>query len=204
MNHEHEQSHANSPPASAPHNDTVEPGQSSRSALLRKPEHPIASGLVLRKARDASGVADGAEHTVAAASSSSGSPLPDVLMRKFESSLGADLSGVRIHTGGVSEQAADAVGAKAYTMGNDIHFGAGHFDPSSSSGQHLLAHEVAHTVQQSGAAQRMQFKLDAGRWSRARSGSRRGCHGLGRSCDRLRNHRFVALRVATKADSIGW
>jgi hypothetical protein len=142
------------------HNDTVEPGQSSRSALLRKPDHAVASGLVQRKARDANGVADGAEHAVSAASLSSGSPLPDTLMRKFESSLGADLSGVRIHTGGASERAADAVGAKAYTMGNDIHFGAGHYDPSSPGGQHLLAHEVAHTVQQSGEPQRMQFQLE--------------------------------------------
>jgi len=161
MNHEHEQNHASSPAAEvAPHHDTIEPGQSSRSALLRKPDHAVASGLVQRKARDANGVADGAEDAVAAAASSSGSRLPDTLMRKFESSLGADLSGVRIHTGGASEHAADAVGAKAYTMGNDIHFGAGHYDPSGSDGQHLLAHEVAHTVQQSGGAQRAQFKLE--------------------------------------------
>jgi len=159
MNHEHEQRHASSTAATVAHNDTIEPGQSSRSALLRKPDHAVASGLVQRKARDANGVADGADHAVSAASSSSGSPLPDVLMRKFESSLGADLSDVRIHTGAASERAADAVGAKAYTMGNDIHFGAGHYDPSSSGGQHLLAHEIAHTVQQSGGVQRMQLKL---------------------------------------------
>lgn len=160
MNHEYEHSRASSPPAAAPHHEALEPGQSSRSALLRKPEHPVASGLVQRKARDANGVADGAEQAVSAASSSSGSPLPSTLMRQFETSLGADLSGVRVHTGGASAYAADAVGAKAYTMGNDIHFGAGHYDPSSSSGQHLLAHEVAHTVQQSGGMQRMQYKLE--------------------------------------------
>ncbi|MBA3395782.1 MAG: DUF4157 domain-containing protein [Deltaproteobacteria bacterium] len=126
---------------------------------MRKPDHAIASGLLQRAARDANGVADGAESAVAAASSSSGSALPDNLMRKFESSLGADLSGVRVHTGEASAAANDAVGAKAYTMGNDIHFGAGQYDPSSPGGEHLLAHEVAHTVQQAGGAQRMQFKL---------------------------------------------
>jgi hypothetical protein len=160
VGNEYEQSHASLTVATVAHNDTIEPGQSSRSSLLRKLDHAVASGLVQRKARDANGVADGAEHAVAAASSSSGSPLPDTLMRKFEGSLGADLSGVRVHTGGASERAAGAVGAKAYTMGNDIHFGAGHYDPSSSGGQHLLAHEVAHTVQQSSRAQRVQFKLD--------------------------------------------
>lgn len=160
MNHEHEHSRASSPAAVAVHNDAIEPGQSSRSALLRKSDHPVASGLVQRKARDANGVTDGAEHAVAAASASSGSPLPATLMRRFESSLGADLSSVRVHTGGASEHAADAVGAKAYTMGNDIHFGAGHYDPVTPGGQHLIAHEVAHTVQQSGGVQRMQCKFD--------------------------------------------
>ncbi len=137
-----------------------EPGRASRSALLRKADHTVPSGLLSRKQRDANGVADGAEHAVSTASSSSGSPLPETLQRKFEGSLGADLSGVRVHTGSDSAAANDAVGAKAYTTGNDIHFGAGQFDPTSKGGEHLLAHEVAHTVQQSGGASRMQFKLD--------------------------------------------
>src|SRR5262249_49592732 len=52
------------------------------------------------------------------------------------------------------------VGAKAYTVGQDIHFGAGHYDPSSTTGQHLLAHEVAHTVQQQGGTPTRQNKLE--------------------------------------------
>ena len=86
--------------------------------------------------------------------------LPGTIMRKFEASLGADLSSVRVHTGAESQSAASAVGAKAYTMGQDIHFGAGHYDPSSSAGEHLLAHEVAHTVQQAGGAPKRQNKLE--------------------------------------------
>lgn len=159
MTHEHDQSRTTSSEQPGTERDDHEPGRASRSALLRKPDHAILSGLVQRKARDANGVAEGADSAVAAASSSSGSPLPANLQRKFESSLGADLSGVRVHIGGSSSAANDAVGAKAYTMGNDVHFGAGQYDPSSKGGEHLLAHEVAHTVQQSGGAQRMQFKL---------------------------------------------
>lgn len=113
-----------------------------------------------KAARDGNGVADGAEDLVATASSGSGSALPGALMRKFESSLGADLSSVRVHTGGASADAASAVGAKAYTIGQDIHFGAGHYDPSSNDGQQLLAHEVAHTVQQSGGTPTRQNKLE--------------------------------------------
>jgi Domain of unknown function (DUF4157) len=161
MTHEPAQSHATSL-GSSPSADRKEqePGAASRSALLHKPAHPIASGLLSRKARDANGVAEGAEHVVTGASFSTGSALPETLMRKFEGSLGADLSGVRVHTGSESVAANDAVGAKAYTLGTDIHFGAGQYDPSSPSGEHLLAHEVAHTVQQSGGASRVQFKLE--------------------------------------------
>jgi hypothetical protein len=100
------------------------------------------------RARDANGVAEGAEIAVDRAASSIGEPLPDAVRVHFESSLGADLSEVRIHAGSQSAEAADAVSAQAYTVGQDIHFGAGRFAPAESSGLHLLAHEVAHTLQQ--------------------------------------------------------
>lgn len=159
MSNDREHSSSTPTTAASAHRIDPDPGRGSHSALMRKPDHALASGLVQRKARDANGVAEGADTAVAAAGSSSGSPLPENLQRKFESSLGADLSGVRVHTGESSAAANDAVGAKAYTMGNDIHFGAGNYDPSSKGGEHLLAHEVAHTVQQSGGPQRRQFKL---------------------------------------------
>ena len=102
--------------------------------------------------RDANGVASNADAAVSRAESSSGNPLPLDLRRRFEDSLGASLSRVRVHTGPESAAAARAVSARAYTVGQDIHFGEGHFAPSDASGIHLLAHEVAHTVQNQGAA----------------------------------------------------
>lgn len=89
-----------------------------------------------------------------------GAGLPDNVKGKFEASLGRDLSDVRVHTGEESANAASAVGARAYALGQDIHFGAGQYDPSNSAGQHLLAHEVAHTVQQQGGAPTRQNKLE--------------------------------------------
>jgi len=136
------------------------PNRATPSSQLTAPIQPWTSGILHRRARDANGVADGAEHAVAAASGSSGMALPTTLMRKFESSLGADLSSVRVHTESASQAATDAVGARAYAVGNDIHFAAGQYNPSSSAGEHLLAHEVAHTVQQSGGAQTRQNKLE--------------------------------------------
>lgn len=129
-------------------------GESLRGSRLARLADTVAG------ARDANGVAADAEAAVDRASSSSGAPLPTSIQRQFEGSLGADLSGVRIHTGSESAQAAHAVGAKAYTVGQDIHFGAGRYQPEDPFGMHLLAHEVAHTVQQSGGAQRRQHKLE--------------------------------------------
>jgi hypothetical protein len=70
--------------------------------------------------------------------------IPNVVRRKMELAFGADFSGVRIH-----QEAAPAMsGALAYTAGSDIHFAPGRYNPSSESGQSLLAHELAHVVQQ--------------------------------------------------------
>lgn len=159
---EREHAHAtNNEHDAAPDHDDLAPGRASRAARMNAPTHPIASPLIMRKAaRDDNGVAAGADSAIAAASSSSGSTLPEPVMRKFESSLGTDLSSVRVHTDGASADAAHAVGAKAYTIGQDIHFGAGHYDPTSGAGEHLLAHEVAHTVQQRGGTPTRQNKLE--------------------------------------------
>lgn len=80
-----------------------------------------------------------------------GSPLPKEVSTHMEHSMGADFSNVRIHTGQASHEASTAIGARAFTTGTNIHFAAGEFNPSSSSGKHLLAHELAHTVQQGAA-----------------------------------------------------
>lgn len=139
--------------------DNLAPGRISRSAQLTGPRDPMTSALIQRKASDEGGVAAGADELLATAAGGSGIALPAELMTKFQSALGVDLSGVRVHTGGDSAAAAAAVSARAYTVGQDIHFGAGEFDPSSPGGEHLLAHEVAHTVQQRGAAPVRQNKL---------------------------------------------
>lgn len=81
------------------------------------------------------------------------------LQSKFESSLGTGLDGVRIHRNARSAAAADSIGARAYTVGNDIHFNKGEYDPDSPRGQTLLAHEVVHAVQQAGIARQVQPKL---------------------------------------------
>jgi hypothetical protein len=143
----------------APHHDagkqtlTSRLGPSARSIA----RHVLA--LMREEGRDDRGVAPDAEAAVDVAAGATGEPLPGALRARFESSLGVDLSDVRVHADETSAEAADAVGARAYAVGQDIHFGAGEYDPSSSDGQFLIAHEVAHTVQQRGGAPARQHKL---------------------------------------------
>jgi hypothetical protein len=68
----------------------------------------------------------------------------------MEPRFGADLRGVRVHTGGRAAEAAQSVQAQAYTVGQDIFFGPGKYNPHTGEGRRLLAHELSHTVQQSG------------------------------------------------------
>jgi hypothetical protein len=127
---------------------------------LGVPGKSTVTSRYLLRARDGNGVAAGAEQAVERAAGSSGEALPGPLRERFEASLGVDLGAVRVHTDEASAEAAAAVGARAYALGNDIHFGPGHWDPGTAEGQYLIAHEVAHTVQQAGGGRRAQFKLE--------------------------------------------
>jgi hypothetical protein len=78
---------------------------------------------------------------------SSGEALPDHVRTKMEPLVGGNLSGARVHTGGDSAHASEGLGAKAFTVGSDVHFGAGQYAPGSKEGDRLLAHELTHVVQ---------------------------------------------------------
>src|SRR5579859_1469849 len=77
-----------------------------------------------------------------------GTPLPDSTREFMEQRLGADFSGVKVHTDGSSHQLNQAIQAKAFTTGQDVFFRQGAYNPASRSGQALLAHELTHVVQQ--------------------------------------------------------
>ncbi len=80
---------------------------------------------------------------------SPGQPL-DAQTRSFmEPRFGHDFSGVRVHTDVRAGESAQAVNALAYTVGQDVVFGAGHYPPHTNVGQRLVAHELTHVVQQS-------------------------------------------------------
>jgi hypothetical protein len=81
-----------------------------------------------------------------------GSPLPPHIQSEFGPRLGADLSDVRVHTGDHAAGMAASIGARAFTVDRHIVFGAGEYQPASAAGRHVIAHELAHSVQQRGGS----------------------------------------------------
>ncbi len=79
-----------------------------------------------------------------------GEALPPEVRRYFEPRFGFDFSKVRIHADTDAAPGAQAIQARAYTLGRDIVFGAGEYAPATSEGRRLIAHELAHVVQQDG------------------------------------------------------
>jgi len=81
----------------------------------------------------------------------SGQPLDSGARAYFEPRFGRDLGGVRIHTDPLAAESAKSVNALAYTVGQRIVFAPGKYAPATRQGRHLLAHELAHALQQGDA-----------------------------------------------------
>ena len=89
-----------------------------------------------------------------------GSALTPAQQREMSSKIGADFSGVNIHTDSDAVQMNRELGSRAFTLGNDIYFNNGEYNPSSSVGKHLLAHELTHVLQQSSVNSKIQKQDD--------------------------------------------
>ncbi|TMQ23290.1 MAG: DUF4157 domain-containing protein [Deltaproteobacteria bacterium] len=130
LNHQHDQARAPAAPATtAQHHGSLDPGRSSRSALLRKPDHAVASGLTHHVP------GDHAPEPLAAAQQS-----------QMSRAYGFDFSGVLIR-----RDSPAATGAtRALFKDGEIHFRQGEYRPGTPDGDRLIAHELAHVVQQRG------------------------------------------------------
>ncbi|MDB4958767.1 MAG: hypothetical protein JWO36_6336 [Myxococcales bacterium] len=111
-----------------------------------------------------------------------GTSLHEGVSKEFSQLLGGvDLSGVRIHTSGPASEAAQGMGARAFTHGANIVFAPG-LDPNSSAGRHVLAHELVHVVQNQrsgGAAMHIAARMDVGpSGSAVESEAEAGAHAL--------------------------
>ncbi|MBN1814364.1 MAG: DUF4157 domain-containing protein [Anaerolineae bacterium] len=104
---------------------------------------------VSKKADGATEVAPEVEQAVQAARGG-GQALDTGMRAQMESAFGADFSGVRVHADAGSDALNQSLNARAFTTGQDVFFRQGAYDPGSSGGRELLAHELTHVVQQTG------------------------------------------------------
>ncbi len=82
-----------------------------------------------------------------------GAPLDSTTRGRMERAFGYDFSGVRVHTDAAAAGLSTALNARAFTIGGDVAFAAGEYQPGTLMGDALIAHELAHVVQQGGAGQ---------------------------------------------------
>ncbi len=105
--------------------------------------------MYVQRKRSASSEAEESVSHFSVPDHSSGSPLPTPMLNKMEQGFGHNFKDVRIHHNEEANESAEMVQAKAYTSQQDIVFNQGEFNPGSSAGEQLIAHELAHVVQQS-------------------------------------------------------
>ena len=117
--------------------------------------HRKALTSYLQKKGEATGeVADAGITSKIEASRGGGAALGGETKSFMESRFNTDFSEVRIHTNSQAVQLSGELHAQAFTVGNDIYFNEGKFNPATSEGKQLLAHELTHTIQQSGDARK--------------------------------------------------
>ena len=127
----------------------VEEEQPAAKRIQRVEEEQPAAKRIQRK-EEAQKEDDQVVETMIRRTKGGGVPLPEDLRAEMEKEFGADFSQVRIHTGADAIEMTQAMHAHAFTHGYDIYFNEGRFDPASKGGKELLAHELAHVVQQKG------------------------------------------------------
>jgi outer membrane protein OmpA-like peptidoglycan-associated protein len=165
-------------PEPATHNTEELPGQNNGLGIQRLDKERLervqkqASAQVKEEeeeepviqAKEAPGqslsVTDGLESEIR--SLNGGGPLAESARSFFEPRFGYDFSGVRIHNDSRAASLARSINAQAFTIGQNMVFGEGQYQPNSPEGQRLLAHELTHVVQQNDQVQR-KTRADSGR-----------------------------------------
>ena len=120
-----------------------------KCACEEKPDQDEQKGVLQRKA-DGTGLSAGAPPVVGQVLDSPGSPLDTSTRAFMEPRFAHDFGRVEVHTDARAGESARAVGAQAYTVGRHLVFGPGQYAPQTENGRRLIAHELAHVVQQGG------------------------------------------------------
>jgi hypothetical protein len=150
--------YAPAPPVAVPTNggDASDPAAGDRtlgdrpdSALPQdERQAQMPTGLAIARSATAPPPASVPPHVSATLASAQGAPLPDP--EHWSARVGADVSNARVVIGEGAPEAAGAIGARAFTVGNRVFMGAGH--DAGTDGGNLLAHELTHVTQQQGSA----------------------------------------------------
>jgi hypothetical protein len=133
-------------------------GPERRDAGLLTLASAVGNAAFGRLARDGAGILPGGlvhpdvEQAIAA-QRGTGRSLDAGVRGRVEEHVGEPLSDVRVHDDAEAAHLARAVSARAFTTGTDLFFGHGEYRPGTSDGDRLIAHELAHVVQQRGAPQ---------------------------------------------------
>ena len=168
------------------HDELGRPGREAgdHAEPERDPVERLASSVGNRGfaalARQGAGILpDGRAHpdveAAIAASRGGGRALDSGVRDRMAPRLGDQLDDVRVHDDAAADGLARSVSARAFAVGSDLFFARGEHRPGTSAGDHLLAHELTHVVQQRGAPAGGPLTVsNAGRRPRARSGRRGG------------------------------
>ncbi|MFL9837333.1 DUF4157 domain-containing protein [Flavobacterium sp. ST-75] len=123
--------------------------------LQKKSLNETIAPLAQRPSDETGGSAPNHIESGVNSSKGGGSVMDNSTLNFMESRFGNDFSNVRIHTGANAVQMSRELNAQAFTVGNDIYFNEGKYNPASDNGKHLLAHELTHTIQQGGIKRKM-------------------------------------------------
>jgi hypothetical protein len=127
-------------------------GCEQEEKLQMKPLADSITPLIQRRSTESGSESHAPSHVESQINSSrgGGNSMDHGTQHFMESRFGTDFSDVKIHTGSQAVQMSRELNAQAFTVGSDIYFNEGKYSPNSDSGRHLLAHELTHTVQQTG------------------------------------------------------
>lgn len=134
-------------------------GEMQRKPIFDSAADPSEDAVQMKsEGGNTEGSASSSFESQLASTKGGGSALPLETQQQMGSAIGADFSGVRVHSDSNAAKLSDSIGAQAFAHGNDVYFNEGKYSPSTTEGSRLLAHELTHTVQQ-GAAVRKKDKI---------------------------------------------
>ncbi|MFN5726743.1 MAG: DUF4157 domain-containing protein, partial [Pseudanabaena sp.] len=167
-----------------------------RQELMEEEDELQMKSLIQRRENIGGGVASTDLESSIQSARGSGQSLDPNLQEKMGQAMGADFSGVRVHTDAQSDQLNKSIQAKAFTTGQDVFFRQGAYVPSSRNGQELIAHELTHVVQQNGGAVQRSFHT---KQQKKEDGMREPIAAVDKHSEKKRQH----LELVRQSRSIG-